>query len=63
MPSIPVLGLLGFSPPDVAPEACSLAPIPSAVPRAGDLPLASFRFHLAVKTLVLSYGYCSGLSP
>ena len=37
------------------------------VPRARDLPLASFRFHLAADTLALSYGYCclrhSGLSP
>ena len=37
------------------------------VPQAGDLPLASFRFHLTVNTLALSYGYCclhhSGLSP
>src|SRR5665254_19532 len=28
------------------------------VPQAGDLPLASFRFRLAVNTLALSYGYC-----
>jgi hypothetical protein len=37
------------------------------VPRAGVLPLASFRFHLTVDTLALSYGYCclrhSGLTP
>ncbi|MDA8223938.1 MAG: hypothetical protein M0Z35_20045, partial [Desulfitobacterium hafniense] len=37
------------------------------VPQAGDLPLASFRFHLTVNTLALSDGYCclhhSGLSP
>jgi hypothetical protein len=37
------------------------------VPQAGDLPLASFRFHLAMDTLALSYGYyClhhSGLEP
>lgn len=37
------------------------------VPQTGDLPPASFRFHLAVDTLALSYGYyClrhSGLEP
>jgi hypothetical protein len=37
------------------------------VPRAGDLPPASFRFRLAADTLALSYGYCclrhSGLAP
>ncbi|MCL6458149.1 MAG: hypothetical protein K6T85_09100 [Gorillibacterium sp.] len=27
------------------------------VPQTGDLPLASFRFHLAMDTLALSYGY------
>ncbi|MFC5647944.1 hypothetical protein ACFPYJ_02190, partial [Paenibacillus solisilvae] len=36
-------------------------------PQTGDLPPASFRFHLAVDTLALSYGYyClhhSGLEP
>ena len=35
--------------------------------QAGGLPPTSFRFHLTVDTLVLSYGYCylrrSGLSP
>ncbi|MDQ0901408.1 hypothetical protein [Paenibacillus sp. V4I7] len=37
------------------------------VPQTGDLPPASFRFHLAMDTLALSYGYyClhhSGLEP
>jgi hypothetical protein len=37
------------------------------VPQTGDLPLASFRFHLTMDTLALSYGYyClhhSGLEP
>ena len=37
------------------------------VPQTGDLPPASFRFHLTVDTLALSYGYyClhhSGLEP
>ncbi|WP_179090146.1 hypothetical protein MHI37_14445 [Paenibacillus sp. FSL H8-0548] len=37
------------------------------VPQTGDLPSASFRFHLAMDTLALSYGYyClhhSGLEP
>ncbi|WP_232242465.1 hypothetical protein [Paenibacillus sp. GSMTC-2017] len=37
------------------------------VPQTGDLPLASFRFHITMDTLTLSYGYyClhhSGLEP
>ncbi|OMC71466.1 hypothetical protein BK126_05115 [Paenibacillus sp. FSL H7-0326] len=37
------------------------------VPQTGDLPPVSFRFHLAVDTLTISYGYyClhrSGLEP
>jgi len=27
------------------------------IPQAGDLPLTSFRFHLTMDTLVLSYSY------
>jgi hypothetical protein len=52
--------------------ACRLIQLPLASigvrePRAGSLPLASFRFHLTMDTLAFGYGYCylhrSGLSP